>query len=258
MKVLRAIPADLGRFRIANLIYRRRYEGAKRIVDGHLHGGARLHLNLGDWPQAQAFLTGEYDRPTVDFIAANLPARGVLIEGGAHVGLVTFQVLRLVPSAQVHAFEPHPDRSEQFDRNTALNRAEGQVRLNRTGLSEHAGSLGFDPHAHKITAAEQTVPVIALDDYLAEQNIEMVDVMKLDVEGHELEALRGARKALAEKRIKAITLEAMEAHGDTAGPRELLEEFGYRRVPLAVRQSALRRLLKKPISSPNEAYLAAS
>jgi FkbM family methyltransferase len=256
VRALRSIPADLGRFRAANLLYRHRYAGTDRTVSTRLNGGARLSLNLGDWPQAQAFLTGEYDCPTVAFLAANLPTGGVLVEGGAHVGLVTSQVLRLVPSVRVHAFEPHPDRGVQFERNIALNASEGQVHLNRVGLSDHAGRLGFGLDSHKITASAETVPVIALDDYLAEHEIETVDAMKLDVEGHELQALRGAEQALSERRIKAIALEAMDAHGDTAGPRELLEGFGYRRAPLAVQASALRRLLKKPATSPNEAYLA--
>lgn len=255
MRPLRALPADLGRFRVANYVFRWRFDGTSRTATTRLSDGTTLALNLGDWPQAQAFLTGEYDRPTVDFIGAHLPLDGIFVEVGAHVGLVTFQVLRQVPSAQVHAFEPHPDRGAQFDRNIVLNGAEGQVRLNRVGLSNSEGTVGFDLDSHKITDDSETVSVAMLDNYLVEHGIDTVDVMKLDVEGHELQALQGAERALSAKRIKAITLEAMEVHGDTDGPRELLESFGYRRVPVTVKASPLRRVLGKQFSSPNEAYV---
>jgi hypothetical protein len=50
-------------------------------------------------------------------------------------------------------------------------------------------------------------------------------VLKLDIEGHELAALNGARDALDDGRIRAVTLEA--THG--AGPAmRLLEEHGFR------------------------------
>ncbi len=247
MRPLRALPA--GRLRAANYIYRRRLkelDGSLRQT--RLEDGSRFALEVSEWPQAQAYLLGEYDRPTVEFVAANLPPGGVFVDVGAHVGLITFQVARSVGgNVSVHAFEPHPRRGEQFRRNLAMNPLEGfEVSFSPVGLSDAKGETGYDLDSHKIRESGDSIAVIRLDDYLAENNVERVDVMKLDIEGHELQALRGAETALSEHRIGAVTLEAMDAHGDTARPRELLEGFGYRWTPLG-----------EGSSSPNEAYLVA-
>jgi FkbM family methyltransferase len=257
MRPLQLWPADLGRLRAANLIYRRRFEGGNgKRRETKLRDGSRFDLMVGEWPQAQAFLTGEYDRPTVEFIAKHLPPNGVFIDGGAHIGLISFQVLQRVPDAVVHAFEPHPDRGEQYKRDAALNGAQDRVHFNPVGLSDDDGEVGFDLDRHRVTETNESIVVTRLDDYAQRHGIERIDVLKLDIEGHEIHALRGAERLLSEKRIAAVTLEAMEAHGDTAGPRELLEGYGYRRVPLEAGASMVRRLAGRPPSTPNEAYLA--
>jgi hypothetical protein len=51
------------------------------------------------------------------------------------------------------------------------------------------------------------VNVITIDDFITEYQIDVVDFMKLDIEGNELAALRGAQKAIESKRIRALTFE---------------------------------------------------
>ncbi len=54
---------------------------------------------------------------------------------------------------------------------------------------------------------ERTVKIVTIDEVIAEFEIEAVDFMKLDIEGHELAALRGAKDSLESKRIKALAFE---------------------------------------------------
>jgi hypothetical protein len=51
------------------------------------------------------------------------------------------------------------------------------------------------------------VPVRRLDDMLHEHGVEHVDFLKMDLEGHELFALRGARGYLAQRRVSALSFE---------------------------------------------------
>ena len=60
----------------------------------------------------------------------------------------------------------------------------------------------------------ETVELARLDDYLEEAGINSVRLWKLDVEGHELEALEGATHALARKVIDAILIEVSESTFD--------------------------------------------
>jgi FkbM family methyltransferase len=258
MRPLRAIPDDFGQLRAANYAYRRRWRGKGSIVrETTLRGGACFALDLSEWPQAQAFLLGSYDRQTVDFIVDHLPPGGTFVDVGSHVGLISFQVLRRVPSSKVHAFDPHPRRRPAYKRNMELNNAGHRATFNPVGLSSAAGQASFDLTKNSIVPGEASVRVIALDEYAEAHGLAVIDALKLDVEGHELQALEGAEDLLGSGRIRSVTLEAMESHGDTDSPRELLEGHGYRRV--AMPESGLarvRRQLGKPRKSPNAAYVA--
>jgi len=254
--LLRAVPAGLGRVRLANYAYRAYLRGraGNSRRSAALRDGSRFDLNLGDWPQARAFLLGEYDVDTVRFVAANLPPGGVFLDVGAHIGLISFQVLQRVPSARIHAFEPHPDRNAQYRRHIELNDAGDRVKVSAVALSQASGSAAFDLERHAIEEGA-AVPTAALDDYLAAKGLDRVDVLKLDVEGHELSVLQGAARALGEGRIGKITLEAMDAHGDTTAAAALLESHGYRRVALPdSAAAALRKKLRLARPSANAAY----
>lgn len=61
----------------------------------------------------------------------------------------------------------------------------------------------FDPHSFSPVA----VNVISLDPFLDKNEIAEVDFMKMDIEGHELFVLRGAERAIATRRIKALSFE---------------------------------------------------
>jgi len=188
-----------------------------------------LELDTTQWPEAQALMLGRYDVSTVTFIVEHLPPDGIFFDVGAHVGLISFQTLAARPAAQIHAFEPHPVVAGRYESNNALNG--GTAQLSRVGLSDRPGSLPYDTSTYAIGGAgDAEIPVLTLDRYVADHGVRTVHILKVDVEGHELAVLQGARAALEEGRIRAVTLEAMEEHGDTAGPRELLVSAGFREV----------------------------
>ncbi len=54
---------------------------------------------------------------------------------------------------------------------------------------------------------QEDVVTTTLDDFVQRSGIERVDYLKLDVEGHELSALRGAERLLRERRIRALSFE---------------------------------------------------
>ncbi|MFY9468778.1 MAG: FkbM family methyltransferase [Solirubrobacterales bacterium] len=227
--VLPAMPRGLGDRRIAQTIYKRWLADSRRSpITGRI-GRAKLELALDDWPQAQAYLLRRYDPSTVGFIVDHLSDDGVFVEGGSHVGLIAMQVASARPNAQVHSFEPHPVKFESLRRNAQRNRA--RVVLNNVGLSDAPGELAYDADRHAVaTGASGMIHVTSLDHYLADHAVDRVDVMKLDIEGHELDALIGAREALESGRIRAITMESL--HGDTSEPMAYLEELGYTRVAM--------------------------
>lgn len=229
--ILRLLPPGAADLRAANLVYRRWFAASSRQATVTLDTGPRLTLDLSDWPQACAFLLGRYDVASVEFVVGNLPSRGVFVDAGAHVGLISLQVAMRRPQAQIHSFEPHPVRGGSLITNVRMN-PRLSVEINRVGLSDRPGELSFDTTAHRAGVGDKVISVVTLDDYAHERGIERIDVLKLDIEGHEAPALRGARRLLAERRIGAVIVESLPAHGDVGAVAAYLLQHGFHAVDL--------------------------
>ncbi len=252
--VTAALPRGLGDRRAAQGVYRRLLAGRSWAPVTAAVGEARLELALDDWPQAQAYLLRRYDPSTVAFVVDHLPADGVFIEGGSHVGLIALQVVTRRPAAAIHAFEPHPVKFLALQRNIAHNNV--LVDANNVGLSSEPGVLAYDSDRHAVDAvATDSIHVTTLDSYASHHSLTRIDVLKLDVEGHELSALHGAATLLDAGRIGAVTIESL--HGDTSEPMRFLESFGYERVSMPdTRPAWLAR--RRPMPVENVGYVLAS
>ena len=232
-QVLRRVPTGCGEFRTANMLYRRIiYEGGPvRRLEAKLWG-ARLWLDLADWTQASAYLLGRYDDATVEFVCAHLPDDGCFVDGGGHVGLIGSQVAIRKPRARIYAFEPHPREYRALTRNIELNGFAGYTAVNM-GLSDAEESLPFDPVSHSLEDRsgdhEISIDVTTLDRFMAREGIARIDVMKLDIQGHEPAALRGASAALKQRRIGAVAMERVM--GDVDAAEAYLLEHGFHTVP---------------------------
>ena len=69
-----------------------------------------------------------------------------------------------------------------------------------------------------------TVPTITIDEFAAEHGLTTIDLLKMDIEGHELEALHGAANLLGAGRIKALTFEFGGCNIDS---RTYFQDFWY-------------------------------
>ncbi|MCA9052372.1 MAG: FkbM family methyltransferase [Planctomycetaceae bacterium] len=167
-------------------------------------------------------------RPVLDLIDFGR-RRCVVLDVGAHAGGFAGDVLVRAPMAEVHCFEPN---SDVFGRLQAAadrygmwagsprcltNRcAVGSIsetrELHVTQLTTASSLLVVSnsakcgwPQADFTESRRECVSVIRLDEYLAEQGIAQVKLLKLDVQGYELEALRGCGNRL--RQIEYIVAE---------------------------------------------------
>ncbi len=134
----------------------------------------------------------------------------VVFDVGANIGLVTSRIIRLFPSARVHAFEPTPDTARVLRQRLG---EQNRVVLNELAIAEVNGSLSFNvdnkthgggsnslmEHSEDFATRARVdryepieVPVTTLDHYSSTSGIDHIDVLKLDIEGAELRALRGS------------------------------------------------------------------
>lgn len=138
-----------------------------------------------------------------------------VVDGGAYKGNKAAILLEKFPAANVYCFEPQPEvfakltqRFADIQRcipiNKALSDRPGTADLYITPES-YTSSL-MQPLAADIkTSAMTQVAVTTLDDFMQENNIGTIDVIKLDLQGNELPALKGGKKALAD--CKAVMVE---------------------------------------------------
>jgi FkbM family methyltransferase len=152
---------------------------------------------------------------------------GIVFDVGAHRGEWTRELLRQAPGiAEVHCFEPSashwPEIAAIGDPRVRLVQAAvadsvGEAVLYSTEPGSVLASLTARDLSHMGLTFEHTerVRTLTLDSYLQSGAIERVDYLKLDVEGHELAALRGADAALRRKAINALSFEFGGCNIDT-------------------------------------------
>ena len=133
------------------------------------------------------------------------------LDVGANIG--SYTVLAAAgPKARVTAVEPIPSTFHKLQDNVALNRMEQRVRACCMGLSDKPGvlrfSAGLDTVNHVLAPDDNLsgvdVPVMRLDDLVGD---DCPVVIKIDVEGHELRALQGSGRTLANPTLLAVVME---------------------------------------------------
>jgi len=187
---------------------------------------------------AAVWRSGVHDLPLSEALWRLTPRGGLAIDAGANIGYATgILALRVGNEGKVLAFEPMPSTAAILRRNgAAMTRAaaSGAVVIRPVALSDRCGwgSLYAGPEtvanpgvAHLSEETESTIPVelVTLDVEVSAP--EVVSVLKIDVEGHELPVLQGAQRLLAEHRVGVIVYESFEARREAV--EELLAGHGY-------------------------------
>ena len=139
-----------------------------------------------------------------------------ILDAGASTGRITGKFLKVFPEAKAYAFEPQPKYREQLTTLSeqdprispqflALGEKQGSLELQITALfkpSARMQSMYPDEAAIKETA---TVEVVAIDEWRAQQGNPGIEVMKFDIQGGELAALRGAQQTLRDSTLLVYT-----------------------------------------------------
>src|SRR5213594_4023739 len=138
----------------------------------------------------------------------------VVADVGANIGIYSQFLSRCVgPTGIVHSFEPSP---ENFRRLRSATSKLSNVRLCQAAVGERSersrlyvsNELNVDHRAYLPQGdSRPTVPIdiIALDDYF--KRGQRVDLIKMDIQGYELHALRGANRLLADNPDIKLLLE---------------------------------------------------
>jgi FkbM family methyltransferase len=168
----------------------------------------------------------------------------VIYDVGAFTGTWTLLAKAIFQTAQIHAFEPIGSNCESFRSFTrdlldvtlypvglakesgvknmhVLNRLDASSLLEATELAKNTYSLAEISQEH--------VNMVALDAYAAQQNIPLPDLIKLDIQGYELEAMKGAERCLAHAQALICEVSFRPLYQGQPYFFELIEFLGRRR-----------------------------
>ena len=184
----------------------------------HLLGYDLRHLSQPSWVydslQAQLRLLQHIEHP-------------VILDVGANVGQTLERYARILPNARIHSIEPFPDSFQRL-RETAI--AMPSAMAYQMALGEEDGEADF--HVNQVYHTRNSlltrpdsgrryyregselpdtvrVNVVTLDEFCARAGIDRVHLLKLDVQGAELQVLRGGRRLLGTNAVDLIFTEVM-------------------------------------------------
>jgi len=207
---------------------------------------SKLFLYPGNETSRSVFVTGRYE-PNEFFLLQRVIKPGMtFIDAGANMGLYSiFAARRVGARGTVLALEPSGREFEILQRNVKLNLLTNVITI-RKAVSDRAsevelsvapleksghntlGAFGYDtPLAHR-----ERVQAERLDDIVYGEGLARVDVIKMDIEGAEMAALRGAVETLRQfKPVLILELSDRSLQHQGTGSGEVLawlEQQGYR------------------------------
>lgn len=177
------------------------------------------------------FHTNGEERFLNDYLHS-LSGRVTLFDVGANVGgyaeILVEQCRHQQLHYSLHLFEPTASCFEVLKKKFS---SDANIKLNNVGVSDvhTTAELYYDAErsgfaslykrdlssAHAVMNKQETITLRRLDEYIERHNIQQIDLLKIDIEGHELAAFRGLGKYLRADFIRAIQFEYGGANLDS-------------------------------------------
>jgi len=181
--------------------------------------GHRMIVDTRTLTEARSLYTGDYDDAKISFFMALMNEGPVFIDIGANVGFYTVPLARVAQQkhGKVLAFEPLRSNIQRLQENIRLNQLDEIVNVIPVGLSFSFGQSMITLREDFLRGGEIGNAAILIEDgsdekYSAQQiqletldglrsvKIERADLIKIDVEGHEDQVLKGARNTIERHR----------------------------------------------------------
>lgn len=177
-------------------------EGHQFVFDHYL---SDIRVNIDTRYKVERIMwSGVYEPSLYRWLQTMNTSDWVCMDIGANVGAVTLMLAKMIgPNGQIISFEPGPPNISRLLANCALNpELESRITVVQSGVgatpaelwwSEEAGNPG---NAMVSSTGTHRVPISTIDAYIQEHPLTTLDFIKIDVEGMELDVMRGAEGTL--------------------------------------------------------------
>jgi len=202
---------------------------------GHIFH-ARLK-NSSDYDMVkQVLIDHEYTVATTFLSAQDIKPK-VIIDAGSNIGATTIYLKHLFPKTNIYCIEPDEDNFNLLSKNISNYVADGSVFLYKAGLmgkSGHNLSINKD-FRNKSSCARQVqidenktnLKSITIDDIMKEHNLEIIDFLKMDIEGAEAFLIEKESDLSFLAKTRCIAVEIHDEYECREGIYDLFKENGF-------------------------------
>ena len=211
--ILNQIPMTRIRISIARVLYCILHFVLRKDIHRICRKGVRYEVDLSEGIDLSIFLFGNFQNHVSNMKYFALSDSTVAIDIGANVGSMALRFAKLAPKGHVFAFEPTDYAFNKLLKNLALNpelaeritpiqlfitdqtqsnphiKAYSSWKVDGSALKSHR------LHGGTIKAAD-SIAAVNIDDFCQENQIQKVNLIKIDTDGHELPVMEGAKKTI--------------------------------------------------------------
>lgn len=178
--------------------------------------GIQWNLDLAEGIDLAIYAFGKFETTTANLFKRMVKPGMTVFDVGANIGAHTLPLAHLVgDQGTVYAFEPTDWAVTKLKTNLSLNpNFANRVKLQQAFLSSNSSGnkvdevyaswsleeKKVDPVHGGVAFKLNNVPTLSIDEFVEAKNISKIDFFKIDVDGFEVEVLRGAKKSFAKFR----------------------------------------------------------
>lgn len=226
-----------GKWRLHNWLLRKLKPACDRDFEVE-RMGQRWLLNPSDFVQSSFYWTGEFEPWDWFHLSRLITPESIVLDVGANFGFYTILIARqLTTGGRVLAFEPCSQTLSRLRTNIRLNALEAVTTVLPVALSNRPGygyleNVSGNSGATALATSGERIALDTLDEVCTQQSLKRVDIIKIDVEGHELAVLEGAARTIESSRpIMLVEGNEVALRRSGASAEELaakLRSWGYR------------------------------
>ena len=191
--------------------------GVKNIMIQEVDGGYKFYIRE-DMDTDDIVIREIWEEDVYRLEDNHLNRGGIVLDIGANIG--SFSIYCASKGATVYAVEPEPNNLTALKANIELNSMEKSITVFDCGISDFDGTAVIDNSGGGSTIKDgkdgSTISIVSFNNFLIQNNIDEVDVLKVDIEGSEKELILGASRESLNK-CNYITMEFDIRVGDSLG-----------------------------------------
>ncbi len=238
-----------GRTRFAKLLYNyasKKIKGIDLVIKYTTNFNLKILINTKEFSGWNIFFFGYYEKETNKILNNYIDKDDTVIEAGSHNGSESLIIGNIVNkgNGKLYAFEPEPSIFNKLKINIALNEFENIIRPVNLALGEQNNEVNFflmpadaanqgmsSKYPYQEAGRNIKVKQVTLDHWVQENNIPHINFIKMDVQGSELDLIKGGLATI--KNFKPVILTEAEIKELNMGGNTLknlwliLNELGY-------------------------------